>query len=302
MLESNHNSRNPNMTRGILYITGCDSPYYDQAVRSAESAKSIMPNLPIAIVTDHKNPTSIFDNVIYTTEMSHSFRDKPEFMHKTPFDQTLFVDTDTYFAKTIEDLWDILDYYSVAAAHTAHRRYDDIGSPSHIPEYNTGVILYKSTSNVQSFLKTWKEKCGKLNEDKRNQSGTIVDQPSFRYALFEHGIEGNDIKFFTLPPEYNVLTNSPGFVRGPAKILHGQHKSITLNKIADKLNYHTTTPGWDKRVYFPPLWPRRNIKVWADCPDSDSRFAKFSYAVRKKGPINILKRVGAKILHQMPFK
>lgn len=232
--------------RGILYITTGDDPYYTQAIDSCRSAKKEMPQIQTAIITDHNNPSKIFDNIIQKEDMHDGdlWKGKPAFINESPFEQTLFVDSDTYFVNSINEIWDILDYYDIAAAHTTHRRYD---GPVPIPmaEYNTGVILFEKNKNTELFFNDWEKNHGELGE---NIHGThIKDQPSFRHCLFQHTAVKNNIKFLTLAPEYNALIgNNVGFLRGEVKIIHSEPKGLTFEEVA-KLIDSTT----EKRVYFP---------------------------------------------------
>jgi hypothetical protein len=168
-----------------------------------------------------------------------------------------------------------------------------------IPEYNTGVILFRSSEEVKTFMKTWQENYMNINEEqsKRQPEGSpIADQPSFRYSVFQHSKNDNEFSFLTLPPEYNVLTNSPGFLRGTAKILHGKHEDTTLAAIAETLNHHTETPGWDKRVYYPAPWPWNGVRVKADCINSTKLRSKLLYKIQKYGLRRTIIRLSNRIL------
>lgn len=268
------------MSEGILYIAS-GSKYVEQAKISARSAKSRMAGTPTAIVTDQTVRSDVFDHVIKRPDMQGSFADKATYMSETPFRRTLFLDCDTYITESIAEIWSLLDYYDVAATHSVHRRYEH-PLPVPIPEYSTGVILFNDTEGVSNLLEDWKACIGDLGEMERY--GVLVDQPSFRYALFENEAVKGQIDFLTLPREYNTICDgNMGYLKGPAKILHGSNSRDEFEKLATALNKHTETPGDDKRVYYPQWWPRDGIAVRAKSPNGTGRRHVFVQDIREEG-------------------
>lgn len=281
------------MTKGILYICGDHEPYYSDGIISAKSAKKVMPDIPTAIVTDKQEVHDVFDYKIKESDMDHSFEDKPRCMSESPFEKTLFVDTDTYFAEPIDELWGLLDHYDLAACHTNHRRYDET-IPVPISEYNTGVLLFRSSEPTKELFKTWEERYGTLHNP------VVHDQSSFRSAVFHQEAERNELKLYTLPREYNCMVQHPGVLRGPAKILHaaGTNKRVEFEKIANKLNKYVNTPGWDKRVHYPTWWTKGGIRVWAECPGGEDTLSTAWYIFRTQGPKTLAKKT---IVKMSPF-
>jgi hypothetical protein len=274
------------MTEGILYICGDHEPYYSDGIKSAKSAKKVMPDIPVAIVTDREDVHDVFDQKIYRSDMSYAFEDKARYMSESPFDKTLYVDTDTYFVEPIDELWGLLDYYDLAACHTNHRRYDG-NIPVPVSEYNTGVLLFNSAEPARDVLQTWEERYGTLDKPGEYPN----DQASFRSAVFHHEAERGELTFYTLPREFNCMIQHPGVLRGPAKILHaaGTNEKIDFESVAEKLNKHVETPRSDKRVHYPTWWARDGIRVWALCPDGGGTLSRSKYILRRHGPIRLIK-------------
>jgi len=243
------------MKKGVLYVaTG--KKHLKEAVFSAASVIKVSPATPIALVTDQHINSSLFDQVITLDNPDYSFRDKITGMKMTPYDHTLFLDTDTYVCRDINDLFIILERFDFAAAHDVKRRSvgleDLMEAPACFPEFNSGVILYRQSQDADVFLANWKEIYDEyfFIEKDRNQTHK-GDQPAFREALFRSALQ-----VYVLPPEYNLRLFGPFFLQQEAVILHGrlrypadyQRVEKQLSKV-DKL----PTEFARMRVYLPGI-------------------------------------------------
>jgi hypothetical protein len=124
-------------------------------------------------------------------------RSKVDYLPRTPFDLTLYLDTDTAINADILDMFRLLERFDIALSH-AHRRNDSIrlgtwriDLPRAFPQYNGGVILYQKSPAVIKFLEDWRD-CFKA-------AGFQQDQMTLRELLWL-----SDLRIATLPPEYNV--------------------------------------------------------------------------------------------------
>ena len=210
------------MTQGLLYVaTG--NQYVSEAIQSYHSFKEKNKAISAVIYTDSENEqmaTSHFDNVKIIKNPVFNFLDKIEPMKETPFDLTLFVDTDTFCNENIDSLWNALDHYEMAFAFDTGRINDPVkGVPDWFCEYSTGVILYKKTKMLNTFIERWKF----LYLEMLNSDGFTFDQTSFRKTVWE--IKPN---FFLLPQEYNFYTFSLNISAKnyPVKIFHGRYNNI----------------------------------------------------------------------------
>jgi hypothetical protein len=188
-------------SRGILYVATGET-YIRAAMQSANTAKKFCPDLRIHIFCDWQNYTLGFDVSTFpfsSVEKIHDphRRSKVDYLAKTPFDQTLYLDTDTSIIADIGDMFRILERFDVALAQ-AHRRNTierlqplQLNLPQAFPQYNSGVFLYRKTPAVCQFLEEWSVYF--------KESGCQHDQPSLRELLWL-----SDLRIATLPPEYNV--------------------------------------------------------------------------------------------------
>lgn len=186
---------------GILYIaTG--SKYIKAAIHSAQSARKFCPGLPIHLYANYRDYDFQFD------QSPHPFtsvgevknphrRSKVDYIAQTPFERTLYLDTDTELNADISQVFKILDRFDLAACHTPHRNSSKgkqiwhFEIPDAFPEFNSGVFLYKKSPAVLKFLEDWKTGF--------HDAGFMKDQVTLRELLW-----ASDLRIATLPPEYNI--------------------------------------------------------------------------------------------------
>ena len=183
-----------NHDQGVIYVATGEK-FVALAAKSAISLKTHCPGLPVHIFTECD--TVSYDCFDSATKISDPhFRSKVDHMYKTPYQKTLFLDADTRICEDITPLFDLLERCDMAMAHEPSRRADRMKQyPGSIPHsfapLNSGVILFKKTDPVISFLKEW----GK-NYHKSTIRG---DQTTLRELVWL-----TDLKVIILPTEYNV--------------------------------------------------------------------------------------------------
>ena len=191
------NAANP--TQGVLYVaTG--KRYINSAIRSARSVRKHNPGLAMHLFADWQaqgfdlaaDPapfTSVGDIV------SGHYRSKVDYSVETPFERTLYLDTDTRVLGDITPLFDLLERFDLALAHAPNRLTRlmnwRVPVPVSFPQYNCGVMLYRRSEKVLAFLRTWIEAF--------HQAGFKSDQITFRELIWL-----SDLRVATLAPEYNL--------------------------------------------------------------------------------------------------
>ncbi|MFZ0616399.1 MAG: hypothetical protein WAN16_08115 [Chthoniobacterales bacterium] len=213
------------MKEGILYVATGER-FLKEACRSAVRVKELMPSVPIALASDLQGPKELFDHHLAIMEPKYDFSDKIGPLLSTPFERTVFLDTDTWLCEPVPEMFAILDRYDVAMAHAPMRYTAASEAPSTFPECNSGVIAFNMNNRTRGLFDLWQ----KLYQERLKNNGVVEDQPSLRDALWQ-----SDISFAALPPEYNFRFIMPSFAgRGGVKILHGRHHDY--EKITDILN------------------------------------------------------------------
>jgi hypothetical protein len=198
--------------RGILYVVNGKN-YFDAAVRSAMQVARTNSELGIAIISDQEHSGSPFH---YTASMPKgSHRRKQQYLALSPFEETLYLDSDTFVTTRLSDMFEVLKRFDVAGVQVRYRekpmrlRNFKAEIPAAFPQINTGVLLYKRNAAVFDLFNAWSE-CYESGGFKR-------DQIPFREVLWL-----SDVRFYTLAPEYNKRMIPLHGIGGepPPKVLH----------------------------------------------------------------------------------
>jgi hypothetical protein len=178
---------------------------------------------------------------------TYSWSDKPIALAQGGPDgeDVLFLDTDTRICGGLEEIFELLGPFDLAAAHAPirldRRQPGDVAGrvPSSFPELNTGVVAFRRTRAVAELIDRWRH----LHIEILGSAGPggVGDQAAFRIALFHSGL-----RFSVLTPEFNCRFGFPTYLQGPVRILHGRGPS--LERIERELN-ESTGP----RVYVPGM-------------------------------------------------
>jgi len=188
------------MSKGYIYIVSNSVGgnrkinYINEAIFSAKSLRKVEPNANICLFTNKEIENDVFSEIKI---VDMSLRCKQYYLDKSPYEKTIYIDSDTYINHNIEDMFVILDKYDIIACNDyARKRTFPIPEYMNIPyafsEINGGILGYKKNKNFDTFLNLWK-----LYYEKY-KSITEYDQPSLRIALWE-----SNINLYILPIEYN---------------------------------------------------------------------------------------------------
>lgn len=189
------------MERGVIYIA-FGKHFLKELQFSAESVKKHNPDLHITAFVD-KHFESEFVDDIKIIKAKH-LRPKIDFIDQTPYEQTLFLDTDVVVDYPIEEMFELLDTFDFAATHDLARKR--LKYSKAIPEYgkipyafselNTGVMVFKKNEKVVNFLQQWRKNFY------RYKYVCPWDQASFRFSLWQACKEG--MSLYVFPVEYNI--------------------------------------------------------------------------------------------------
>lgn len=203
---------------GYLYVaTG--AKYLREAEVSARSLRRFT-TLPICLVTDDASyRTESFTHVRLIPTV-RDFVSKIVGMRATIFDRTVFLDSDTFVCSSIDNLFEVLDRFdmsmtpdNVLHSYSFWERYNPgykLRFEGVLPEYNTGVVVYRSVPAVTNLLADW--------ERLHNELKVKADMPSFREAYLEHI---DNVRIAPLPIQYNFHgIRSFGVAYDDIKVIH----------------------------------------------------------------------------------
>ena len=186
---------------GILYIAFGKDHIRDLEY-SVKTVKKIHPDLSITLFTDSPYDNKHIDHMVLK-HMKNS-RVKQEYLWDSPYDNTLYMDSDTGVVGNILESFNLMERFDIAATHDLIRKHDKKSKkypdyaniPDGFPEYAGGVILFRKSDVVKNFFDIW-QKNFKIWYD---LTGEVRDQPSFRVSLWQC----RDLHVHTLPPEFNI--------------------------------------------------------------------------------------------------
>lgn len=235
-----------NKDRGVVYFVTGEARYLKECIFSAKSFKKYCPDIPITLFTDKKNINkSCFDEVVLIENDVNPFKNKVKYLYCSPYEYTLFLDSDTQVIKPIEELFDYLHENDLAIANMCE--IDRTCKPAKLINYirydyyNTGVILYKKSTANDKFFEKWLEYTMSYSEEMISDG--INDQSMFIRLIQEDYHKECNLKLIILSNKiYNVR---PPMIQ-PLK-QDGEMKNVKI------LHYH------DQHLH--PII-RESIKIW----------------------------------------
>jgi hypothetical protein len=249
---------------GFLYVAS-GSKYMKESVASVTSLKQVMPEARVAIVTDERTiqefpeeSLKIFDNLLFLSETRtdihsgyHGFLNKIRGIRMSPFQHTMFVDSDTYIACSVWEIFNSLHWYDLAVAIAPQKASTPFISTEKFLEthakgnsfstaLNTGILCYKNTESVNRFLESWEETYIRKVPANNGYDRYYSDQTVFCEAL---GL--SRLRPMILATEYNFRLGLPQSAQGLVKIFHGRPRQGWQRHVELVNSYE----GY--RIYFP---------------------------------------------------
>jgi hypothetical protein len=246
--------------QGILYSCSGEA-YIEEALRSARSsiAHNALPHV-LFVSADVADEPGL--QTVRFEPSANAYADKVANMRRSPFERTIYLDTDTFVVDEIVHLFDVLDHFELAVAHDpSRRRSSDPLVPAAFCEFNTGVIAWRAGERVNEFMRGWQETYVRWLEDepfagaarasaKRRARlepgsspgwGGAADQPAFRRCAWEQ-----ELRLLVLPPEYNLRLGEPSTIVDRVRVIHGRHPDYEA--LAARVNSRSGPRTWP-----PPL-------------------------------------------------
>jgi Nucleotide-diphospho-sugar transferase len=226
-----------NSNVGVVYVAWGD-PFVAEAVNSAASVTRSN-GIPCVLITDKDLPArNPFSNVV-VREFHNSYRDKIK-MKDSPFERTIFLDTDTYVLGSLQEVFQLLDRFDVAfQPASGGMHYTLPGIPMEaFPEPSAGIVAWRKNERTDAFFANWES--AYISQQEANGPGAW-DQRSMRQALWE-----SDVSISTLPGVWQLCSFDVGICLGKVKMVHGRGPDAARaqQKCNEHLNY---------RVYIPKL-------------------------------------------------
>ncbi|MGH8978764.1 MAG: hypothetical protein ACRDV7_11860 [Acidimicrobiia bacterium] len=225
--------------RGVIYLVSGPKSYLSELSTSLTSLRRHDPDLAVTVFSRYELPKRArCEHVLYDNE-HHPLQQKVLVFAESPYEQTLFIDTDTTILGPIAPVFDRLADANIALAHsplldTAHEppRLVALENPA---EYNTGVVLYDDSAVAAAFLQRWRDAV--MHQDPSDMwAGHNCDQTHFNRLVTAGAVGETGVALGTLP---NVVWNVRGQMVdemtrrrlwSDARIFHHRTRHMKLRK------------------------------------------------------------------------
>jgi len=146
---------------------------------------------------------------IIELDKTSNLNDKSKMYDLSPFDETVFLDTDTVVLDDITYGFEMANKFGIAItiAPACYAGRHDKSFTKDLVEYNNGVVFFKKDHKVKEVFEKWKEL-------------------AFNYPISQTGLarafELCNFNPFVLPQNYNYRADFLSPVFGPIKIWHSR--------------------------------------------------------------------------------
>lgn len=195
------------MTTGILYCyAGADPAYLTYLTASVKSLRNQGYAGPISVVTNEAVSIAGVD-LIPAPAFSNLKELKVKSFALSPYDQTLYLDCDTYALLPIDPIWAYLGSGDLAMSGwstpllsgvrhgtQAEKDYTLTICPPSMIHYNSGVVLWTKNAGTTAFFSKWVEEWGRYSD---------IDELALARALVITGIP-----CVTMPPSMNSFCDA----------------------------------------------------------------------------------------------
>lgn len=217
-----------NSKQGYYFIVTGEK--YRHEVKESFFQLKKLTSLPICIASDKKIDLP-YDLFFKIPSPSYSYFDKVNNLLNTPFDKTIFLDSDISHFHSLDEIFEVLDNVDLMASLEASlglgAKSQEALIPNSFPELSSGMLGYSMNSNFRAMMEIWKKEYLKLLKN----CNIAEDQPSMRIALYQ-----SRIKFSVLPPEYHYIPANFTRVVGSKIYSVHNHSFERAKKIGIDLN------------------------------------------------------------------
>lgn len=151
------------MSRGVVYGFEKKALLAVEVRKSIASVKKFHPDWQTAVHTDIVRCHQHFDIVIPGSfePRKNVFRAKIVAMLNSPFDETLYLDTDTQLRQPVDHVFDLFPKFDFAMSWAMGKSQGGFSGDEQllelISEYNTGVVFWKRTPRTTDLFTQWLE-------------------------------------------------------------------------------------------------------------------------------------------------
>lgn len=234
--------------------------YLAEAKRSAEQVNRVMPELSTFVV-DAKS--------FGPREHSEWYIDANRYLHLVlnalpEGEKVLFLDSDTYMAFPVPELFNMLDRFDLALAQApGHHTAPTVEPlPDAFPEFNIGVVAMRNNPQVRDLWQEVYRQQVAHSEVYGNNDQSALREVLWNLPVVEDRMEIHPpLRYAVLPNEYNCRFNFGCQVRDLVRILHGH--AANYDEIVDSLNAgYRVGNELPPRLWHPLMLAQPKLDVW----------------------------------------
>jgi hypothetical protein len=241
--------------RGVLTLAHGSQRFINMAKLLGESLRWHAPHLRRAVVTDsHRDLADVYDLCIpVDLSFGKGLLQKLHLDLYTPFDETLFVDSDCLVVGPIDPLWPLFSAVPVGVVGGPIRDeywFGDVavirerlGVVEPVPHFNGGLIYLDSSPEARAVFGTARDLMSRYGElgFAPLRGGRPNDEPVLAFALALHGIGGVD--------DGGHSMRTPIGIRGPLRldVLRGGSRFNKQGVVVEPTIVHFC--GWRARGF-----------------------------------------------------
>ena len=210
------------MTNGYFYCVYSEdekrNKYFKEFLVSYNSLKKQIPDCNVTLYTNIKFDNTYDLNIIYEENIDKRLICKAEALLKSPYDKTIFLDTDIVIhKKIINDIFNVLDEFDFTCCYGNSGNYRG----QIYPELNTGLLGVKNNDFTKELINIWIS----------NYEGG-PDQCSFRKNVFM-----NNKKNFNILPTYFMFRDYHYKFYPEQAVLTHSHSMSKIRVIKNIINF-----------------------------------------------------------------
>ncbi len=282
------------MKHGVIYVAA-GSKHLREAEISAQSLHRHMPDMHITLFSTENKVSDVFDEVIPFESCGVGLRDRTLCLQRSPYERTMFLDSDTYVCDDVSELFDLLDRFDIVSTHEPNRRsVSHEGVPASFPQFNLGLFLFRKSEVMDALFVDWLRR---YDAEVIPPGQRHLTQPTFRIAVYH-----SPVSIGLVTPEYNCRFYDSGYLEGPVKILHGHASAEYLEQATAALNRyigqrvhtggHVLTQQKVGRIF-------RHMKLKSiariKAPVFQPAWVRLQHAIRSQGFMETVKQIKSRL-------
>jgi hypothetical protein len=227
---------------GVLYIAFGEA-YRAEVCRSIASLRQASPKIRVAVITD----SAIDDLTDVTTVLRPAIRSlecKPTYISESPFNRTLFLDTDTYVVRDISLLFGLLDHFDICAQYGG-TQFNGPSGLTFQARVCSGLLLFKRSHDTDEMFAKWQALYAQ--EKRAKAEPNLADERALTEAIATSRVRPGFVS-----PCVHINLNAPWVFHSPPLVLHGRVASFAAIARDILRNWEPAT-DWAPRVYLPNL-------------------------------------------------